>query len=229
MKKLTALLLTLFCILTFTGCYDKEYDYQSDSQTENQISESNDKDTAYAENDPIIDKIINEQTESEPEDTINNESENTEPVIDTTDKTKTSTGIPFDELEKCQVKRVVDGDTFTIVSDNKEIKVRLIGIDTPESVASQEYLDKTGKENTQEGIDASTFTKELISDKTVYLEFDAGREDKYGRLLAYVYLEDGRMLQDILLENGYAELMTIQPNVKYADRFVQTIQSSRDE
>ena len=65
---------------------------------------------------------------------------------------------------------------------------------------------------------ASDYTKSLIEDKTVYLEYDASTEDKYGRLLAYVYLSDGRMLQEILLSEGYANLMTIQPNVKYVER-----------
>ncbi len=140
----------------------------------------------------------------------------------------TSTKIPFSELVKCKVERVIDGDTFEILSNGEKIKIRLIGVNTPESVASQEYLEETGQKNTQEGKEASEFTKRLLTDKTVYLEFDAAKEDKYGRLLAYVYLEDGQMVQDILLKNGYAELMTIQPNVKYADHFVETVQAARE-
>ena len=119
------------------------------------------------------------------------------------------------------VERVVDGDTFVIKQNGEKVKVRMIGIDTPESVAPEEYLEKSEKENTEAGKTASEFTKSLIENQTVYLEFDVQTEDKYGRLLAYVYLEDGRMLQDILLSEGYAELMTIQPNVKYADHFVK--------
>ncbi len=128
-------------------------------------------------------------------------------------------------LTAVKVKRVVDGDTFVIDNDQK---VRLIGIDTPESVASDEYLEKTGKKNTDWGKYASNYTKSLIEGKTVYLEFDAAREDKYGRLLAYVYLEDGRMLQDVLLMSGYADLMTIQPNVKYADHFVVVLNNTQN-
>ena len=124
---------------------------------------------------------------------------------------------------KYLVEKVVDGDTFIMNNGRNEVRVRLIGIDTPESVAPEEYLEKTGKENTEEGKNASDFTKSLIEDQYVYLEFDAQQEDKYGRLLAYVYLEDGRMLQDILITEGYAELMTIPPNVKYADRFAEEI------
>jgi len=115
------------------------------------------------------------------------------------------------------VTRVVDGDTFIYKENGEQIRVRMIGIDTPESVAPEE----SGKDNTQEGIDASAYTKSLIEGKTVYLEYDAGREDKYGRELAYVYLSDGRMVQDILLSEGYAKIMTIQPNIKYAQHFLE--------
>lgn len=119
------------------------------------------------------------------------------------------------------VERVVDGDTFVIKENEEEIKIRLIGIDTPESVAPQEYLEASGKENSEEGKTASEFTKNLIEGTNVYLEFDVQKEDKYQRRLAYVYLEDGRMLQDILILEGYAELMTIPPNVKYTDHFTK--------
>lgn len=127
-------------------------------------------------------------------------------------------------FEHYTVKRVVDGDTFVIEQNGKDVKVRLIGVDTPESVASQEYLDRTGKENTEEGKKASEFTRELIEGEIVHLEFDAQTEDRYGRLLAYVYLDDGRMLQDVLLEEGYANLATYPPNVKYVDRFEEIVQ-----
>jgi len=52
----------------------------------------------------------------------------------------------------------------------------------------------------------------------VRLEFDVQQKDRYGRLLAYVYLPDGRMLNEVLLEEGYAALLTVPPNVKYAER-----------
>lgn len=140
------------------------------------------------------------------------------------DKNKTS---ELSQLDKVKVERVIDGDTFTFSQDGSEIKVRLIGVDTPESVASKDYLEKTNKENTQEGKDAGKYTKSLIEGKEVFLEFDVAKEDKYGRLLAYVYLENGKMVQDVLLENGYAELMTVPPNVKYAEHFHKIINKTR--
>lgn len=113
------------------------------------------------------------------------------------------------------VVRVVDGDTIILSIDSKETKVRMIGIDTPESV----HPDKN--KNSDEGIMVSDFTKKQLIDKSVYLEYDEDREDDYGRTLAYVYLDKNldNMYQNILLEKGYASVMIISPNVKYADHF----------
>lgn len=131
------------------------------------------------------------------------------------------------ETEPYLVTRVVDGDTFVINVDNIEQKVRLIGVDAPESVAPEDYLEEHGKNNTEEGSIVSEYVRGLIEGKKVYLEYDIAREDKYGRILAYVYLEDGRMLQDILLENGYAKIATYQPNVKYVDHFIEVVDKNR--
>jgi micrococcal nuclease len=62
----------------------------------------------------------------------------------------------------------------------------------------------------------------------VYLEKDAGDTDKYGRLLRYVYTEDGKMFNEVLVQEGYAQVMTIQPNVKYQERFVQAQRQARE-
>lgn len=123
------------------------------------------------------------------------------------------------------VKKVVDGDTFwAVFLDGEEHKIRLIGIDTPESVHSD------ASKNSEEGVEASDYTKSLISEgDMVYLEYDVSVEDKYGRILAYVYLENGQMLQDILLSEGYARVMTVQPNVKYQDFFLELQSKAREE
>ena len=116
--------------------------------------------------------------------------------------------------------RAKDGDTYIIKAENsdEDITVRLIGVDTPESVAPSSY----SKENTEEGKEVSDIVKSKLHEgDTVFLEFDASTEDKYGRMLAYVYLEDGTMMQDWLLENGYARTVTYPPNVKYADHFTE--------
>lgn len=122
-----------------------------------------------------------------------------------------------------QVTEVVDGDTFKIVIDGKTQKVRLIGMDTPESVSPDQ------SKNSEYGVKAFNYTKGLIEGKMVTLEFDVEKTDKYNRLLAYVYLEDGTMLNKKLLEEGYAKLATYPPNVKYVDEFKAIQKEARKE
>jgi micrococcal nuclease len=122
------------------------------------------------------------------------------------------------------VKRVVDGDTFWIDDGSeKGIKVRLIGVDAPES-------RNTGtKETAYFGKEASGYLTKLIGGKKVRLEYDAGHYDRYGRTLAYVYLEDGTFVNARLVRDGYATVMTIPPNVKYADTFLKLERRARNQ
>ena len=123
------------------------------------------------------------------------------------------------------VQKVVDGDTFYIKKDGQDFKVRLIGVDAPESVAPS----SSGKENTKEGEKAAAYLKDLIEGKNVYLEYDLDTYDQYGRLLAYVYKSDQQtMIQRLLLSEGFAMVVTYQPNVKYADEFVELQRQARD-
>ena len=113
-----------------------------------------------------------------------------------------------------RVEHVVDGDTIIVNIDGAETKVRLIGIDTPESVADESY-----KENTPEGDEASEYTTNLLSGNSVYLEYDAETQDAYGRTLCYVFLSDKKtMVNELILKNGYARTMVIEPNTKYQTR-----------
>lgn len=122
---------------------------------------------------------------------------------------------------KYKVIEVTDGDTFKIEYNGKESKVRLIGVDTPESV----HPDKS--KNTQYGKKASNYTKELIEGKYITIEFDVSETDQYGRLLVYAYLEDGTMLNKKLLEEGYAKIATYPPNVKYVEDFTKIQEEAR--
>lgn len=131
--------------------------------------------------------------------------------------------------KEASVVKVVDGDTIVIRYKNlKTDKVRLIGVDTPESVAPIE----SGKINTEEGRQASEFTKGILKKgTTVYLESDEGDRDTYGRALRYVWLEKpaadtptaeeirDEMLNGILLRDKKAVTMTIEPNTKYEGVF----------
>lgn len=114
----------------------------------------------------------------------------------------------IDGREKVLVTRVVDGDTIVIDSGEK---VRLILVNTPESVHSDE------SRNTEFGIIASKYTTKMLLNKTVYLETDVSDKDQYGRLLRYVYLEDGTFFNELLVREGYAQMVTFPPDVKYKD------------
>ena len=112
------------------------------------------------------------------------------------------------------VIRVIDGDTIVVDIDGEDIHVRLIGINTPE-------LTTDDGETIEAGELAKEYTTTLLEGNTVYLEYDAELYDVYGRTLAYVYLPDKKtMVNELLLKNGYAEIMTIEPNVKYKERFL---------
>lgn len=119
-----------------------------------------------------------------------------------------------------EVLRVIDGDTIQIEYNGAKERVRLIGIDTPESV----HPDET--KNNENGKLASEYTKSLLEGKKISLEFDAGERDKYGRLLAYVYL-DGEMINKKLLADGYAQLETVPPNVKYVKEFTEILKEAK--
>ena len=124
------------------------------------------------------------------------------------------------------ITKVTDGDTYHVELDGEEIKVRLIGVDTPESVAPESYR----KENTAEGSKVSELVKEKISiGDTVYLEYDTSEADRYGRRLAYVYFADGTMVQDWLLSNGYATVYTLEPDTKYAEHFEELESQAKEQ
>lgn len=129
------------------------------------------------------------------------------------------------------VTRVVDGDT--LVLENKE-RVRLIGIDTPEMHESDKLFKDAQRTNQdaaaiQElGKRSFSFTRELAEGKRVRLEFDVEKKDKYKRLLAYVYLEDGTFVNAQIIKEGYASLMTYPPNIKYVDLFKELYKQARE-
>lgn len=108
-----------------------------------------------------------------------------------------------------KVTRVIDGDTIEIESGQK---VRLIGVNAPESVDPKRKDQCFGKES-------SDFTKSLLLEKSVKLEKDVSETDKYGRLLRYVWL-DSQMVNVTLVKEGFAQVSTFPPDVKYKDKFL---------
>lgn len=131
------------------------------------------------------------------------------------------------------ISYVVDGDTVKFEEWGSDVRVRLIGVDTPESVASDEYLTQSNKQNSAEGKDASAFLKEYLpKNTTVWVERDVETLDRYGRELVYLYAEkDGELIfvNELLLRNGLAKQFTLAPNVKYSDnKFLEAQRYARE-
>ena len=115
--------------------------------------------------------------------------------------------------------RVVDGDTIRIGDE----RIRLIGVDTPESVKPGTPVECFAKR-------ASAFTRRFVLGKRVRLELDVEERDRYGRLLAYVRRADDKaFLNAALVREGYASVLTVPPNVKYAERFLALQRRARAE
>jgi micrococcal nuclease len=119
-----------------------------------------------------------------------------------------------------RVLRVIDGDTIEVELAGKAETVRLIGVDTPETRHPRKPVQAFGKE-------ATAFTRQMVEGKEVRLEFDVQPRDKYGRLLGYVYVGD-TMLNAELVRQGYAQVATYPPNVKYQERFLALQREARE-
>ena len=133
------------------------------------------------------------------------------------------------------VVRVVDGDTIIVTPRNSrprdapdalaarepaEARVRLLGIDTPETKHPYKPVQFFGHE-------ASQFNSSIVEGKQVILEYDAGRRDRYNRLLAYVYVGD-MFVNAELVAQGYAQTATYAPNVRYQELFLYLQKQARE-
>jgi len=130
------------------------------------------------------------------------------------------------------VAKVIDGDTISIIKDGKTVTLRLIGLDTPETVDPRKPVQCFGKA-------ASDKAKELLAGKTVRLEFDSsqGLLDKYGRTLAYVFLTDpstplgasGTSFNEYMISAGYGHEYTYNLPYKYQREFKAAEARAREE
>jgi micrococcal nuclease len=113
-----------------------------------------------------------------------------------------------------RVVAVSDGDTIRVRLDGgREERVRYIGVDTPETAECFSAR-------------ASAFNARLVADREVRLERDAEERDRYGRLLAYVYVGD-TFINAELVRRGYAQPLTVPPNVRHAERFSRLARDAR--
>lgn len=113
----------------------------------------------------------------------------------------------FGDQGHVRVIKVHDGDTISVILNGRKEKVRLIGIDAPE--IKQRPWGTRARKHLEKML--------MASNRTVILEFDVERRDKYGRLLCYIFTPDRKMLNIQMVKNGYAVLLTIPPNIRYVD------------
>ena len=124
---------------------------------------------------------------------------------------------PTAKASTAAVKRVIDGDTVELTTSEK---IRLIGVDTPETKDPRKPVQYFGKE-------ATAFTQRLVEGKRVRLEYDQQRQDKYGRTLAYVYLDDGTFVNAEIIRQGYGFAYTRFP-FTYLEQFRQLEREARE-
>lgn len=213
-KKLLVFLLTTILLFSLAGCTSSQDTYQKETYRA-QVStqaQSNEKEST---------NVIEKQEQ----DQISQSTSNNQTVQEEEPGHKAEIN-----LIKARVTKVVDGDTVYVRFENgREEKVRFIGVDTPESTTK---IEPYGKE-------AAAYTKSQLYGKDVWLELDVQERDKYGRLLAYIWLSPpvkesdteirSKMFNAILLLEGYAQIMTVPPNVKYVDYFRVYQQEAREK
>lgn len=141
----------------------------------------------------------------------------TPPATETTAPTPTvEIRIPAEvRCEWARVRRVTDGDTIRVDFETgaENVAVRYIGMDTPETLHPTLGVQPFGPE-------ASARNEELVGGRRICLEKDISEYDRYDRLLRYVWLEDGRLVNEVLVEEGLAVTDTFPPDVKYVERFL---------
>ena len=155
----------------------------------------------------------------------------------------------------CYVSKVLDGDTikcrfpYPVSKEVKTYPIRLIGVDTPETgvrkkntgkqereleqIALKVYherVDLSRRDVVNYGLEAKKFVENLLKDVyVVVVETDVQPTDHYGRVLGYIWLPNGKMLNKEIICNGYALLLTVPPNVKYVNEFRKCFKKAVEE
>jgi len=136
--------------------------------------------------------------------------------------------------EPARVVRVISADTLTILYRGKWEEIKLIGPEALQTALNDRAYEEalsissTPDEVIRRGLQACEFVKGLLRyGSQVWIEFDVQKRDRYSRLLGYVYLADGRMLNEVILRQGLAELYVIPPNLRYSRRFQELARLAR--
>jgi micrococcal nuclease len=136
--------------------------------------------------------------------------------------------------EPARVVRVISADTLTILYRGRWEEIKLIGPEALQTALNDRAYEEalrisaTPDEVIRRGLQASEFVKGLLRyGSQVWIEFDVQKRDRYSRLLGYVYLADGRMLNEVILLQGLAELYVIPPNLRYSRRFQEILGRTR--
>jgi micrococcal nuclease len=122
---------------------------------------------------------------------------------------------PEAHYQPAEATHIVDGDTIDVEIEGKTYRLRYTGMDTPER----------GRPFYSEATEAN---RQLVENQTVYLEKDVSETDRYDRLLRYVYLQDGTMVNAALVCQGFAQVATFPPDVKYQETFLQLQREARE-
>jgi micrococcal nuclease len=141
------------------------------------------------------------------------------PALDTPTSGSPS-GIAFQRVP-AYVVRVVDGDTINVEIEGEFFRVRYIGIDAPESVRPDHPVEWMG-------LEASEANQRLVDGRAVLLEKDVSETDEYGRLLRYVFLEDGTFVNAELVRLGYASAVTYPPDVRRQEELLAMERDARE-
>lgn len=177
-----------------------EIQFNEQKESDTNTEESNSKEDETENTQDQVNKTVKEDPANE---------DNTQEQPSQTKEVEESTNL---NLIDAKVERVIDGDTVKVNINGKEETLRLLLVDTPETVHPNKPVQPFGKE-------ASDFAKETLNGKNVGLEIDVSERDKYGRLLVYLWL-DGKMFNEMLLETGLARVAYVYvPNIKYVDQF----------
>lgn len=138
--------------------------------------------------------------------------------------------------QRTTVTRVIEGDTIQALYGGVEKRIRLLGIDAPETrVNRQAKKDENMSEYNiktiiEMGKQSKAYVNSLVKrGDLITIEFDVQKWDKYGRLLGYVYLSNGKMLNEEIVKAGFASIMTVPPNVKYKNRLSRAYQEAEED